>query len=438
MATVTYRAPSWRCYWRLGGRGGKKQSTTWPDEALARRADELAKAHQHRISDTEVYAIIYDLPRPDLTAAPALVSPTVREWADTWLDSKTRITAGTRRTYRAQLDSKILPEIGDMRVNEVTGTDIARLLTKLGKVFQPTTVTRYYAVIHGLFAYALLERKTTGVEDNPARRTDFVRDQVSENDTGEENHVYLSRAEFALIYDQVPQRWRPLIRFLVDSGCRWSEATAVRVKDLDLAASPPTVRIVRAWKRGEEGEQWKLGPTKGRTRRTVELTAVLAADLAPLVEGRKGNELLFTAARGGRVIVSNLRSRMWLPALARAGRCAAHPPMKGRRPNPDPLAWSTCDCPGRLQQAPVFHDLRHTHVAWCIAAGMSVLVISRRLGHHSTKITEQTYGGILPEVGARAVEALDKDHRRAVREAKKVGKRGARDTDPDRDLPVVA
>ena len=46
--------------------------------------------------------------------------------------------------------------------------------------------------------------------------------------------------------DNVTEPWRPLVEFLVASGARWGEVTALRPSDVDRVAG--TVRITRAWK----------------------------------------------------------------------------------------------------------------------------------------------------------------------------------------------
>lgn len=372
------RGQSWRVYWRLGGRGGAKQSTTWPTEKHARQAADLAAAHRHQISADEVYSLILGTPLPQVVDKPA--TPTVAEWADEWLASRTRITPGTKGRYRRQLDNEILPRIGDMALADVTAGTVATLLNELGETRADTTVTRYYAVLHSLFEWAVIERK---IADNPARRTDYIRDLVAHDDLGEEGHVYLTRGEFESIHRAAHERARPLLRFLAESGCRWSEATAVQVADVDPLGKPPGVRIVRAWKQDDKG-RWYLGSTKGRNRRTVPLPRHCIDELAPLLvddDGvdQQGGVLLFRAPKGGRVIYSNFRSRLWLPALAASG----------------------------IGQRPTIHDLRHTHVAWLIAAGRPLAAISRRIGHHSITITERVYAGILPEVDEATVAALE-------------------------------
>jgi integrase len=53
-----------------------------------------------------------------------------------------------------------------------------------------------------------------------------------------------------------------------------------------------------------------------------------------------------------------------------------------------------------------FHDLRHTHATWLLAAGTPVKVVSERLGHARVSITLDTYAHVLPDMQEEAVEAV--------------------------------
>jgi integrase len=373
-------------------------------------AKRIADEGKNRLTADEVYAAILGT-----VAAPEPQIPTVAEWADIYLESKTRISPGTKGRYRSQLDQEILPRIGGMRLDKVGGIHISRIINELrAKGFSDATATRYYAVIHALFGYALVEKK---IPDNPAKRTDFIRDLVAHDDTDDigADHVYLTREEYALIRSHAAPDAQLVMDFLIGTGCRWGEATAVHVDAVNPMAKPaPAVRIHRAWKRDERG-RWYEGTTKGRSRRLVQIGSVLLDALLPIIAAEPGDTLLLRAPRGGRLVHSNFVNRRWDPAVAAAMRCPAHPPVLTEMdpatgaPKLDPslLAVSTCECPTRIRKRPTIHDLRHSHTAWLIAAGQPLAAISKRLGHHSVTITEQVYGGILPEVNDAMALALD-------------------------------
>ncbi|MGY2084311.1 tyrosine-type recombinase/integrase [Blastococcus sp. SYSU DS0539] len=53
------------------------------------------------------------------------------------------------------------------------------------------------------------------------------------------------------------------------------------------------------------------------------------------------------------------------------------------------------------------HDLRHTHAAWLLSAGVAPLVVAARLGHSSATTTQNVYGHITTEADDRAIDIVD-------------------------------
>ncbi len=53
------------------------------------------------------------------------------------------------------------------------------------------------------------------------------------------------------------------------------------------------------------------------------------------------------------------------------------------------------------------HDLRHTHVALLIAAGVHPKAIQERLGHRGIRMTLNTYGHLMDGLDQEAAERLD-------------------------------
>ena len=54
------------------------------------------------------------------------------------------------------------------------------------------------------------------------------------------------------------------------------------------------------------------------------------------------------------------------------------------------------------------HDLRHSHASLCIEAGMSILVLSERLGHENVETTLNTYSHLYPNKQTALADELNK------------------------------
>jgi len=92
-----------------------------------------------------------------------------------------------------------------------------------------------------------------------------------------------------------------LVLLLVATGLRWGEATALTPGNLNLLASPPTVRVTKAWKRDGD-RHWYFGPPKTtHARRTVSLPKELVDVLMPLAAEKAPDGLLFTNTVGQQI-----------------------------------------------------------------------------------------------------------------------------------------
>ncbi|WP_406000745.1 tyrosine-type recombinase/integrase [Streptomyces sp. NBC_00829] len=203
-----------------------------------------------------------------------------------------------------------------------------------------------------------------------------------------EEMTFLERDEYQRIAAEITDPdARDLADWLVGTGMRWGEATALKVSDLNLIADRPSVNVQRAWKKakkGAPGGAFYLGPPKTKKARRLLRLSPVQVDLARrLVTGLGPDDYVFRAAMGGAWRHANFYNRKWKPAVEAAVK-------KG------------------LPKRPRIHDLRHTHVSWLIASRIPLPAIQIRLGHESIQTTVDRYGHLeqgLDDDIASAVEA---------------------------------
>lgn len=290
---------------------------------------------------------------------------TVTEWLTHHIDHLTGVDSRTADDYRAYLRNDIGPALGHMPLADLDRDDVARWVQAMGAA---GASAKTIANKHGLLSAALAGAVISGqIPSNPAAGTRLPRGQRQEM-------VFLTRQQFATLLAAAPERWRPLVEFLVASGARWSEVTALQPADVDRAGH--TVRINKAWKRSP----YRIGPPK--TRRSVRTINVPARVLDQL---DYTGEWLFTnpgrgnRAAGGPVRAPNFRSNVWIPAVERS----------------------------KLEPRPRIHDLRHTCASWLIQAGVPLPVIQRHLGHESIQTTVDVYGHLDRRSAKEAADVLD-------------------------------
>ena len=323
---------------------GKQTSSSFNDHAEAVRFQELANKTSPAKA-LEVWA----------ATTPSADGFTVASWCTHHVDHLTGVNEATRTRYRRYIVNDIAPsKIGPLPLAALTNADAAQWLNAL------TGSAKTAANKHGFLAGALNAAvRARHISANPCDRNRLRRDQPAEM-------VFLTDKEFRLLLSCVSEHWQPLVEFLVASGARFGEATALKPGDINLAER--TVNIRRAW-RYVVGEGFQLGPPKTkRSLRTIDVAGTSLAKLNLTGEwvftnsGRSTNGGPHDPVRG-----PNFYTNVWVPALAKAKE-------KG------------------LTKKPRVHDLRHSNASWLIQAGVPLTVIQRHLGHESIQTTSDRYG----------------------------------------------
>jgi integrase len=345
-----------------------------------------------RKSDAETFAAILGTGKADRVAEALqwLASKqstehtaTFGEWFGEWLSQVTGVTKRTRADYEA-LHKRYLTSLDPLPLPLITRPHVARLVNELetkprpphGKPLSPKTIK--HAI--NLLATVLSVAQDDGlIPRNPVKRVKLPKIEASDD-----QFVFLTADEAGRLVAATQEHYRPLVTFLLGTGLRWSEATALQVRHVDLAHG--TVRVDRAWKRVPGG--FEVGaPKSAKSRRTVNAAVAALLAVEPLVTGRKSTDLLFTTKTGGVVRHSNFYNRVWIPACERAG-------LTDPRPTP--------------------HDCRSTFGSWLISEGVGLEAVQDQLGHESYETTRKVYAHLLPAVGVAAGRAASAALARAL------------------------
>jgi integrase len=278
------------------------------------------------------------------------------EWLTAHVDTLSGVEKATPDKYRTYIKRDIAPTIGHMPLNAITEATVARWINELAAQGNaPKTIANKHALLASGLKSAVRAGKITS---NPC---DYSR--LPRRDS--EEMVFLEVAEFEQILSFMTDRWKPLARFLVLTGARFGEATALTVGDVDRKHM--TCRIAKAWKYASKGEdQYVSYPKTRKSTRTINLPpeALEGVDL-----NRPAGELLFATQAGDRIRNQLFRNKAWSLAVKRAKASG-------------------------LQKQPRIHDLRHTCASWLLNAGTPIQVVQAQLGHESIQTTVDRYGHI--------------------------------------------
>jgi len=347
---VERNGPTWRVRERIGGRK-VTLAEGYPSETIAERARVLLLADAMRGESL--------VPRGGRV--------TLDEWLDEWWPSYERTLKETSiDSEGARVRNHIRPLLGAYSLDELDSGAVQQWVADLAagagpwpsrgrrRPLAPKSISNahglLFTILRGAVDRRLIRVNPAAATNLPARRHVEMR--------------YLTDPEIERLVAAMPAHWRPLVVLLVATGLRWGEAIGLRAGRVDLLAARPRLRVLEQLQEraGRGSAVYFSTPKTERSRRTVTFTRSVALELAPLVANREPDAAVFLTATGALIRTRNFR-RVWLTACRRAG-------LEGLR----------------------IHDLRHTHAAMLLSAGVEITKVSRRLGHASVAVTDRIYG----------------------------------------------
>jgi integrase len=152
-----------------------------------------------------------------------------------------------------------------------------------------------------------------------------------------------------------------LVLTLAYCGLRWSEMSALRVRDIEFLKRRMTIARAVA----TVGSRQILGLPKGGKTRSVPVAAFVLDALSVQCQGKGPDDLVFPNPQGGFMARQRSVSGWFAGAVRRAGIQHVTP-----------------------------HDLRHTCASLTVSAGANVLALQRILGHSRASETLDTYSDL--------------------------------------------
>ena len=305
---------------------------------------------------------------------------TVAEYLDAWLASKVRLRATTRWSYEYAINLW-KPRLGHIRLEHLRHEHIAVAVGQLfaeaeerGRPITPSTVARFLAVLRSAMGTAV---KTRRLPHNPAAHIElpeYEREEIRP----------WSAAETDRFLDAIQsERMAAFYELMLLEGPRRGELCGLRWADLDLGAGTMRIRHNRVEAAGRVVEN---APKTRAGERLVEL-------------GARSVEVLL----GWRMRQEIERAELG-PAWTDTGHVFTREDGLPLRPENVSREFKRLTAAAGLRPIRL-HDLRHLSASLGIAAGVRPEIISKRLGHSSTRITTDLYGHLLEGVGRAASDA---------------------------------
>lgn len=287
------------------------------------------------------------------------------DWLATWRATTTNLRPSTVARDESYLRSHVLPRFGERRLVDIDHMAVRSWVTDLSAGgLAPATVVKAAQIMGKVMRAAVDAGK---IKASPCERIPLPKIE-------REEMRYLAPAEVASLADAIDPRYRALVFVGAYGGLRLGELAGLKRRRVDLLHGRVDVAEIVVEVRGT----LHSGPPKTRAgRRSVPLPRSVVVELEDHFASIKG-EMVFPAPEGGPLRGGLFRSRFWAPAVKAAGL--------------EPLR---------------IHDLRHTAVAFWIAAGASANEIAARAGHASVVTVLDRYGHRSEGAEDRVTDALD-------------------------------
>jgi len=322
---------------------------------------------------------------------------TVEAYMTRWLDGL-RLRPGTMQSYRRIVRLHVLPHIGDLRLDKLTGTRLSVLYRQLeadgfrrgNQAGQQGLSPRSVRYVHTLVSSAMKAAVSDGLlvvnpaaKANPPTASEALAPEMTAWSTEQ------ASAFLRWVKDNRDgwQEWHTLLY----TGMRRGELVGLRWSDVDLDRATVSVGRSVGVIMLDGHRTLNIGQTKTGKPRVVDLDAGTAGMLREWRKARgavglglvRQGAYVFGKFDGGHMDPDTLSAR-FVRHLTSAGKA---------------LGTDT---------VPVVrvHDLRHTHATALLRAGTPVKVVSERLGHSDVMTTLRVYQHVMPGMQAQAAETF--------------------------------
>jgi integrase len=325
-------------------------------------------------------------------AGRALFADHAADWAATW---NTEITTAARD--RSILRTHVLPRWGAVPLARIDHISLQAWVTELGQRRSRATVVEALRLTSAVLRSAVRNRL---IPFNPAEEVRAPRTRTRDTD-----ERIISRADLrGRLLPAMPDRYRAVVATAAGAGLRWGEVAGLRADALDLSAA--RLSVIRTVVEVSGHTTFKPYPKSRAGRRTVPLPGWLISLIRVHLASWPGDAAgpVFANEVGGPLRRTLFRSRIWRPALVRAGILGSVVRVEGgfeaRWTDENGAAHSerlrteyqAVQHVARHQAGGLrFHDLRHSYATWLVDDGVPPNMVQRVMGHERSATTLDLY-----------------------------------------------
>lgn len=289
------------------------------------------------------------------------------DWIETYKVGAVRKVTLDKYYINAKWVRELAPTLTMAELNRQT---YQKLLNDFAKTHEKTTTGDFHTQVKACITDALHE----GIlEKNPTYKA-----VIKGKEAAPKKLKFLSEAELSKLVnaldlgDSLNRDW--LILFLAKTGVRFAEALGVTPADFDFSINKVTINKTWDYKNPKGG----FSKTKNTSSvRDIVLDQLTAYQMKQLIKDLPKDEPIFVE-KGKRIFNSTIND--YLEKLCKE------------------LGITVIAA----------HALRHTHASVLLANGVSMLSVSKRLGHSDTVTTQRVYSHITDELDKKDTDLINK------------------------------
>lgn len=347
---------------------------------------------------------------------------TLSDYLEGWFKSADLMPI-TLKGYESILRRFVMPDLGAHQVTAITKREVSDLLTRLRlQGVGSATVAQVKASLGSALARLV---ETGQIAENPTHGI-----KVKQRHADIQNVVEPEEFKELLGHLQT-QGAKLLAQFLVASGCRFGEATEIRVKDFNFKTGEVYIqRRVSDLGRSHTSRFMVIDATKSGKKRSLTISKALLLEIQGYVISKalSKDDLLFSrllVAEPNKIETSRGNTKSPRPFETDGkkfqhgtlyaythGRCrceACRESVRKHRQKAKPYQkqqrfidktshlprdvwrtiWNNAIAKSAIGWSPRTHDLRHANATHLLKSGVDVHEVKERLGHQSIKTTER-------------------------------------------------
>lgn len=338
----------------------------WSQKSIDQKLKKIEEEFQQKCDAGEVLTKKQQKALQDQESQEAAKILTLEQYGEHVFMPAIKITASenTRSSYQGQLDNHIYPALGEMKMPEISPSNITALLLDLqGQGKAHASVIKVYTVLSSMFKRAY---KNDLVEKNPMDKVDRPKPRKDEvADTGVDAYTIEEVQHIVECLAKEPLKWRTFIHLLIDTGARRGEIAGLKWEDVDFETNHITIR-----------GNLQYTPQRGVYLDTPKSKKIRKLDVA----------------EGVMLLLSELRTQVGTAPYVFSQKDSIAPM------HPQSLTKYMKKLEKKYDIADFHpHRLRHTLASIAILSGADIASVSQKLGHSDIATTLRMYTHANPE-----------------------------------------